>query len=97
MIRRFRVPASQLVLALMDAALLLLVGLSALTEPWRKVGVGDVIMPVLAGGAGVYAAAVALTTHVTLTPAEISYRANHRSAAIRPGGARGGRRGEAVT
>ena len=81
-VRRYRVPATQLVPALIAAALFLLVGLGALSEPWRQVGVGGVVIAVLGGGAGVYAAAVALTNQVTLTPAGISYRSNLRSAAI---------------
>ncbi len=82
MIRRYRLPASQLVPGLMCAALFLLVGLSALAEPWRQVGVGGAIVAVLAGGVGCLAGALALTNHVTLTPAEISYRSNLRSGTI---------------
>jgi len=66
----------------MCAALFLLVGLSALAEPWRQVGVGGVIVAVLAGGAGCLAGVMALTTQVTLTPAEISYRSSLRSGTI---------------
>ncbi len=81
-IRRYRVPASQLVPALVCAALFLLVGLSALAEPWRQVGAGGLVMAVLAGGVGVLAGALALTTQVTLAPAEISYRSNLRHRTI---------------
>lgn len=82
MIRRYRVPAGQLVPALMASALFLLIGLSALAQPWRQVGVGGVIIAVLAGGAGCLGAVTALTTQVTLTPAEISYRSNLRVGTI---------------
>jgi hypothetical protein len=68
--------------ALLGAALFLLIALGGLTQPSRQVGIGGVIVAVLAGGAGCVAAALALTTQVTLTPAEISYRSNFRSRAI---------------
>jgi hypothetical protein len=80
--RRYRVPAGQLVPALICAALFLLVALGTLTQPWHKVGIGGAVLAVLAGGAGGLAAALALTTQVTLTPAEISYRSNFRSGTI---------------
>lgn len=66
----------------MGGALFILVALGAAAQPWRQVGAGGVIIAVLAGGAGCVAVAMALTTQVTLTPAEISYRANLRRSAI---------------
>jgi uncharacterized membrane protein YedE/YeeE len=80
--RRYRVPAGQLVPALLGAAIFLLIALGGLSQPWRQVGIGGVIVAVLAGGAGCLAAALALTTQTTLTPAEISYRSNFRSRTI---------------
>lgn len=79
---RYRVPASQLVPALICSAVFVLIGLSSFSEPWRQVGVGGAIVAVLAGGVGCLVAAMALTTRVTLTPAEISYRSNLRRGTI---------------
>jgi hypothetical protein len=80
--RRYRVPAGQLVPALAGAGLFLLVGFGALSEPWSKVGAGGAIIAVLTFAAGGLTAALALTTQVTLTRDEISYRSNLRSHAI---------------
>ena len=80
--RRYRVTVGQLVPALMGGGLFILVALGAAAQPWRQVGAGGVIIAVLAGGAGCVAATMALTTQVTLTPAEISYRASLRRGAI---------------
>jgi hypothetical protein len=76
------VPAGQLVPALVGAGLFLLIGLGAFSQPSSSVGVGGVIVAVLACGAGLLAAALALTTHATLTPAAIEYRSNLRSGTI---------------
>jgi len=81
-IRRYRVPAGQLVPALIGAALFLLVGLGGLGQPWSQIGAGGVVVAFLAAGAGVVAAAIVLTTQVTLSPAEISYRSNLRRRTI---------------
>jgi len=81
-IRRYRVPPSQLVPWLICSAVFVLIGLSVLTQPWQRVGVGGVIMAILAFGVGFGGAALRLTVDVTLTPAEISYRYNFRRRAI---------------
>ena len=81
-IRRYRAPASQLVPWLICSAVFILIGLSVLTQPSHRVGVGGVILAVLAGGVGCVGAALRLTTNVTLTPLEISYRYNFRRRAI---------------
>jgi hypothetical protein len=81
-IRHYRVPPGQLVPALAGAALFLLVGLGGLTQPLHKVGAGGLIVAVLAVAAGCLAAALALTTQATLTPAGIRYRANLRSGTV---------------
>jgi Bacterial PH domain len=81
-IRRYRVPAGQLVPALVGAGLFLLVGLGGIGQPWRQVGVAGVIVAFLAVGVGAVAVAMVLTTRVILTPAEISYRSSLRRGAI---------------
>ena len=81
-VRRYRVPASQLAPWLICSALFVLIGLSALTEPLHQVGVGGVIVAILAGAIGCVGAALRLTVDVTLTPVEISYRYNFRRRAI---------------
>ena len=80
--RRYRPPASQLVASLICSALLVLLALSALAEPWHRVGVWGVITSVAAGGIGCITAALRLTVDVTLTPVEISYRYNFRRRTI---------------
>jgi hypothetical protein len=81
-IRRYRVPASQLVPWLICSAVFVLIGVSVLTQPLHRVGVGGVIVAVLAGGVGCVGAALRLTIDVMLTPAEISYRTNFRRRTI---------------
>jgi hypothetical protein len=60
----------------------MLVGLSVLSQPLHKVGAAGVIVAVLVFALGCVGAALRLTTAVTLTPAEISYRSNFRLRAI---------------
>lgn len=59
-----------------------LIGLSLLTQPLHRVGVGDVIVAVLTAGVGCTGAALRLTVDVTLMPEGISYRYNFRRRAI---------------
>lgn len=80
--RRYRAPVSQLVAWLVCSAVFILIGLSVLTQPLHRVGVGGVIVAVLAFAVGCLGAALRLTTAVTLTPVEISYRYNFRRRAI---------------
>jgi hypothetical protein len=68
---------------LICSAVFILIGLSVLAEPMRQVGgVSGVIVGVLTLVLGCAGAALRLTTDVTLTPAEISYRYNFRRRAI---------------
>jgi hypothetical protein len=81
-IRRYRVPASQLAPWLICSAVFVLIGLSVLTQPLHQVGIGGVIVAIMAGAIGCAGAALRLTVDVTLTPVEISYRYNFRRRAI---------------
>jgi hypothetical protein len=64
--------------ALIVNAVFVLIGLSALSEPWREVGIGGAIVAILSGVAGWVGAVCVLAINVTLTPAEITYRHNFR-------------------
>jgi hypothetical protein len=81
-VRRYGMHAIQIVPALMLAALLLFMVLGPLSESRRQVGVGGVVVAVLVAAGIVLVPVWVLTTHVTLTPAEISYRGNFRSGTI---------------
>lgn len=80
--RRYRVPASQLVPWLIVSSVFVLIGLSVLSQPLHQVGIGGVVVAVLAFVMGCAGAALRLTTDVTLTPTDISYRYNFRRRAI---------------
>ena len=67
---------------LICSAVFILIGLGGLTQPLHRQGAGGVIVAGLAVGVGCAGAALRLTTDVTLTPLEISYRYNFRRRTI---------------
>lgn len=82
MIRRYRVPVTQLVPWLICSAVFVLIGLGVATQPLHAAGVGGVIVGILVAAFGCVGAALRLTTYVALMPTEISYRLNFRRKTI---------------